>query len=221
MNFEEFIRTLSYKDKENYDRYSVLRGKQSYKIIYECLSKIDNNISYTDVNSFIRYDKKMKDILYIFLGSLEEYIKNYIFTNYDFKYRTGYDETPITFYNQLPDIEKKTVCDYEITELYKRYGLNFKDMVDLLKDHADEHPFDIDKLYMVKELRNDVMHHTPLLFNYKNESTVQITNERIMALIELLPSHYRECLCEDLNDITTKTMNNTKERFNDFVLKIF
>ena len=221
MNFEEFIRTLSYKDKENYDRYSVLRGKQSYKIIFECLSKFDNNISYTDVNSFIRYDKRMKDILYIFLGSLEEYIKNYIFTNYDFKYRTGYDETPITFYNQLPDIEKKTVCDYEITELYKRYGLNFKDMVDLLKDHAGEHPFDIDKLYMVKELRNDVMHHTPLLFNYKIESTVQVANERIMALIELLPGHYKKCLSEDLNDITTTTKENTRGRFTDLMLKYF
>ena len=221
MNFEEFIRILSYKDKENYDRYSILRGKQSYKIIYECLSKIDNNISYTDVNSFVRYDKKMKDILYIFLGSLEEYIKNYIFTNYDFKYRTGYDETPITFYNQLPDIEKKTVCDYEITELYKRYGLNFKDMVDLLRDHAGEHPFDIDKLYMVKELRNDVMHHTPLLFNYKSESTVQVANKRIMALIELLPGHYKKCLSEDLNDITTTTKENTRGRFTDLMLKYF
>jgi len=221
MNYEDFIKSLSTKERNNYERYSVLRGKQLYRIIYECLLKYSNNVSYTDVNSFVRYDKSMKNILYIFLGSLEEYIKNYIFTNFDFVNRTGYDETPINYYKDLPDIEKRTLCEYEITELYTRYGLNFKDMIDLLRNHVNEQPFDIDKLNVVRNLRNDVMHHTPLLFNYKMESTAEIANARISALIELLPHGLKKDLIRKLNNITKITMDNTKGLFNNLLLKYF
>lgn len=148
MSFNNLIDNLTCEEKNNFDYYSQIRGVQQYKIIYETLEKIaPGEITYKDVNSFVRYDKAIKDVLYKYLGTLEEYIKTYIFANYDFKKEAKLTKKEYIFFNQLQAlIEKKTVSLDEVSELYKRYRLNFKDMVDLLKEFEPNGKFVPDEL---------------------------------------------------------------------------
>lgn len=57
MPFQDFISSLSEKDKKNFEDYSKIREEQQYRIIYETLVKIDSNVSWNDVNSFVIFDK--------------------------------------------------------------------------------------------------------------------------------------------------------------------
>lgn len=222
MGFNEFIKNLNEDDRNNYDTYSIVRGKQQYKIIYNALSKYDEIIAYKDVNSFVRYDKAIKDVLYKYLGALEESIKVHIFSHYDFKNDISLKKDKYIFFNQIQGlIEPKKVSMDEISELYKRYELNFKDMVDLLVEFEPVGVFDTNKLYEIKELRNDVMHHTPLLFSVESESLLMQTTKRITYLIDMLPKFYKQFIAEDINDKTNHTKKNIKEKFYSLLLKEF
>ena len=64
----KFIR----ENKKNYDDYSKIRGAQQYRIIYETLVKINPNVTWNDVNSFVIFDKAIKDIL-LYSGAKTEY----------------------------------------------------------------------------------------------------------------------------------------------------
>lgn len=224
MTFNEFISKLNVNEKRNFDYYSQIRGVQQYKIIFETLSKIDSNITYNDVNSFIKYDKGIKDILYVYLGSLEEYIKVYIFSKYDFKNDVTHKKniSEYNFFSQIHAlIEPKNVPLDEITELYKMYALNFKDMVDLLKEKEPNGKFNTDDLYKIKDLRNDVMHHSPLLFNIDGTDKVRETEELIKILYNTLPLNYPKYLAKDLNKKTRKYKEKLNNKFYDLLLQLF
>ena len=84
MEFKEFIEKLNSDDKNTFEKYSKIRGVQQYRIIFEALSKVDTNIKFADVNSFVILDKAIKDVLFKYLGTLEEYIRNDILLRFDF-----------------------------------------------------------------------------------------------------------------------------------------
>ena len=220
MSFKNLIDNLTCEEKNNFDYYSQIRGVQQYKIIYETLEKIaPGEITYKDVNSFVRYDKAIKDVLYKYLGTLEEYIKTYIFANYDFKKEAKLTKKEYIFFNQLQAlIEKKTVSLDEVSELYKRYRLNFKDMVDLLKEFERNGKFVPDELYLIKDLRNNVMHHSPLLFNINGAEKVNETKKLITLLIKHLPLDYPKYIAEDINDKTKHIKNNINEKLYSVLL---
>ena len=62
MNFNEFITSLNEEDKKNYLQYSPIRGVQTYKIIFNELTKKNQDVTYGDVNAFVIYDKAIKDV---------------------------------------------------------------------------------------------------------------------------------------------------------------
>ena len=219
MSFNEFINKLNKKDRENFYRYSKIRGVQLYKIIYYSLNRISDNVSYQDVNSFIKYDKALKDVLYTYLGSLEEYIKVYIFANYDFEANVEHNKYSYLYFKDLPKTINVKNNDNEITELYKRSSLMFGGLIEFLDYHNDK-TFDIEKLKKVKFLRNDVMHHSPLIFDWNYNSKVDVVNDRIQSLIDILPKEYIG-LSIEINKLTTKTIGNIDACFKEFVLKEF
>ena len=190
MLFEEFIKGLNDKDRENYNKYSKIRGIQSYKIVFECLKQFDYDISYSDVNSLVIYDKAIKDVLYKYLGTLEEFIKNYIFMHFDFNNMDEVINKNYLYFKDLPKLKKVNNEKSEITELYKRYSLSFGDMISLLKEY-DKEAFKIKSLEKVRDLRNDVMHHLPLLFSANFDLKGKDASKLIQKLIDLLPSNYR------------------------------
>lgn len=219
MLYIDFISSLNDEDRENYNKFSKIRGTQQYKIIYETLLKIDSNITYKDVNSFIRYDKALKDVLFKYLGTLEEYIKNDILLNFDFSSDAIIKKEDYHFFDKLPKCIEKSQPKYEITEFYKRFALNFRDIVSFVREYCPN-KFDVNKLDDIVYLRNAVMHHSPLLFSYNFESTKDITMIRIKKLIELLPLDYPKYIISEINERTEKTTNNINNSFICLLLDI-
>ena len=220
MSFDDFIKNLSEEDKNNFEKYKDFRGVQYYKIIYTTLINKCDNVTYTDVNSFIRYDKALKDVLYTYLGTLEDYTKNYILCNFDFTKDAKLEKDYYVYFDKLPACEKKNVGFGEITELYKRYALVFDSMIQFLRKYSPD-KFDLKRLINIKDLRNDVMHHKPLLFDVNFDSKNDNINKKISSLIELLPESHRIGLKNALNDKTLKTKENIKEEYYDFLLEEF
>ena len=211
MSFQEFVSSLSENDKKNFEHYSKIRGAQQYYIIFNALSKIKDNPTYKDVNSFIIFDKAIKDILFTYLAALEESIRNDILLKFDFDSTENLKDKYSYFDNKFPKSKciRKNNVPYEITEFYKRYALNFGAMVLFIKEFMDNE-YDCDKLDIIVNLRNSVMHHSPLLFDFSCNSTSNKTLEQIKVLIEMLPDGYKKGLIDNLivpNNATKKNIN--------------
>ena len=219
MDFLTFIDNLSEEDKKNYEKYSKIRGCQQYRIIYETLAKIDSNVTYKDVNAFIRFDKAIKDVLFKYLGTLEEEIRNYILLNYDFDSTDNLKEKYVYFDNKFPksNCVKKSIKPYEITEFYRRFALNFGAMVLFIKEFKIE-KYDSSKLDIIVELRNNVMHHAPLLFNCDFESTTEETLKKINILLDLLSNDYKCGFMAELKEKNGATRGNILKRYYCFLL---
>ena len=219
MEFKEFISSLNDEEKKNYYDYSKIRGEQQYRIIYETLLKIDSNVTWNDVNAFVIFDKAIKDTLFKYLGTLEEMIRNDLIVRYDFAQDSNYTREEYHYFKQLPKCVMKTQQSDEITDFYKYFSLNFGDMVCFIKKYDIEtKKYDVQKLDTVRLLRNSVMHHSPLLFNYDFESTSKTTLDKINVLIELLPNRYKGETGGIINALQ-KSNNKTKESISKAYLK--
>lgn len=128
MEFKEFIENLNSEDKSIFKKYSKIRGVQQYKIIFEALNKVDSNVKFADVNSFIILDKAIKDVLFKYLGTLEEFIRNDILLRFDFDPEAELKITEYHYFKGLPKCIRKTNPADEITEFYKKFALNFGDL---------------------------------------------------------------------------------------------
>lgn len=219
MAFIDFINSLSEENKNNYNKYSKIRGAQQYRIIYETLYKINTNVTYKDVNSFIICDKAIKDVLFTYLGTLEEAIRNDILSKFDFESADGLKNKYKYFDNKFPKTKciRKNVVPYEVTEFYKRFALNFGGMVLFIKEFMKDE-YDCKKLDTIVELRNNVMHHSPLLFNCNFESTAINTMAGIQTLVDMLPASYRTSLITKLKVPNESTKKNIASYYYDLLL---
>ncbi len=219
MEFESFIKELSEEDLKNFNQYKDIRGIQTYRIIFEALNKKNDTIRYKDVNSLVIYDKALKDVLYTYLGTLEDYIKNHILTNFDFSSNEDLDKDRYKHIKGLPKCEKRLVYLGEITELYKRYALLFSDMIEFLKEY-DKEFCNLDDLENVKSLRNLVMHHLPLLFDTNFDSLKLSTLTEVISLINLLPESYKKGIRDNIFSITKGTKENLNEIYHEYLLEV-
>ena len=220
MTYYEFISSLTNENKKNYDDYSKIRGAQQYRIIYETLVKINPNVTWNDVNSFVIFDKAIKDILFKYLGTYEEYLRNDLIIRYDFSPDSDYEKKEYHYFNRLPKCVPVKQQPAEITDFYKYFALNFGDMVNFIKEYdRNQKDYDekIKKLGMIVELRNSVMHHSPLLFDYNFDSTVEDTMDKINVLIDLLPDRYKSGekggIINNLKHINKKTKENISKAY--------
>ena len=217
MEFKEFIEKLNNDDKSTFEKYSKIRGVQQYRIIFEALNRVESNVKFADVNSFVILDKAIKDVLFKYLGTLEEYIRNDILLRFDFDPEAELKKPEYHYFKGLPKCIRKTNPADEITDFYKRFSLNFGDLVSFIKDY-DSQTYDTSKLDIIINLRNSVMHHSPLLFDYNFESTVDETLKGINALVEMLPSDYKDGCITNLKVPNKKTQDNIASAYYKFLL---
>ena len=217
MTFKEFIDNLSIDEKKIFEKYSKIRGVQQYRMIFEALNKVDSNVKFSDVNSFIILDKAIKDVLFKYLGALEEFIRNDILLRFDFDPEVELKKTEYHYFKRFPKCIKKNNPADEITDFYKMFALNFGDLVSFIKEY-DSQTYDIDKLDKIVVLRNSVMHHSPLLFDYSFNSTVDITLKGIGALVEMLPYDYKEGFIRNIKMLNQKTKDNISSVYYKFLL---
>lgn len=217
MEFKEFIEKLNSDDKSTFEKYSKIRGVQQYRIIFEALNKVDSNVKFADVNSFVILDKAIKDVLFKYLGTLEEFIRNDILLRFDFDQEVELKKPEYHYFKGLPKCIRKSNPADEITDFYKRFSLNFGDLVSFIKDY-DSQTYNTSKLDIIISLRNSVMHHSPLLFDYKFKSTVDETLKGINALVEMLPSDYKDGCIKNLKVPNKKTQDNIASAYYEFLL---
>lgn len=217
MEFKEFIEKLNNDNKRTFEKYSKIRGVQQYRIIFETLNEVDSNVKFSDVNSFIILDKAIKDVLFKYLGTLEEYIRNDILLRFDFDPDVELKKTEYHYFKGLPKCVIKNNPVDEITNFYKMFALNFGDLVSFVKEY-DSHNYDTDKLDTIITLRNRVMHHSPLLFDFNFESTVKKTLKGIDALVDMLPTDYKDGCLNNLKVLNKKTKDNIASAYYKFLL---
>ena len=134
----------------------------------------------------------MRDTLYIYLATVEEQLRVLLLDNFDLK-----PNTPK--FKQRPSTQ--TLCDalvpkqyLESSELYFKLKADFKVLMETcVAKKVVSISYDV--MSLVKELRNDVMHHHLLIFggahNLKEAKDNFAAFERkIEALITLLPIEY-------------------------------
>ena len=62
------------------------------------------------------------------------------------------------------------------------------------------------------------MHHSLLLFDFNFESTANKTLKGIEALIEMLPSNYKDGCLKTLKELNQKTKDNISHVYYEFLL---
>ena len=192
-------------EKEDFKKYKKLKGVYLHKQIYDILLEANGGetVTYAELSSIIRYDKNLRDTLYIYLATIEEQLRVLLLNNFDLK-----PNTPK--FKQRPSAE--TLCDAlvpkqysESSELYFKLKVDFKVLMEtcVAKSVASISDY---VMSLVKELRNDVMHHHLLIFggahNLKEAKDNFAAFERkIDALITLLPTEYTRGFQDDITKL--------------------
>ena len=88
MTKEQFLSKVIFNSVEERDDalfYIKVKGLYLHVEIYEYLLKENNNqaITWKQISDELRLDKGLRDTLYIFLATLEEYIRAYISNKYE------------------------------------------------------------------------------------------------------------------------------------------
>lgn len=203
MTKEEFLSKVQFEnDEEREDAlfYINVKGLYLHNSIYNRLLKENNNASITwkQISNELRTDKHLRDVLYIYLATLEEYIRAYISN----KYENGLDQV---FWingkekrNKIKDNIDKGVALFAVLENCD-FGTLIKQVMNLPTIDREELFGSVgtdENLTAVKELRNCVEHHRYLkVCSFKecmveNDRSNSLENN-IQNLIQLLPKEYR------------------------------
>ena len=189
-----------YKDAEFYLR---VKGVAFHHKIMTHLGVDFNDdksiIEWSKVSSLLRYDKKLRDKIYIYIATLEEYIRAYL--------SNKYEDDPIQPFWQhgrppRSKVKSRIVDGESVSEVLQ--SIDFGDLLNQIKNISAE---DISEMFdctidinsnldAVRELRNAVSHHA-FLINYKFKSCLVdgVSNtsleHNIKNLRQLLPKEYR------------------------------
>ena len=179
--------------------YLKSRGLYLYRQVYDALSKWNggvDEITYKQFSSLIRYDKSLRDKLYIYLAAAEEYLRNIIFEELEI------DILPTNTTNETLNpndlrIKAKGEQGKDSKLYYYSYTKHFDFglIVHIFEkfDLAQEYGINQSDLTSVRVLRNKVMHHNMLLLSCFTEQSdienaIAEVESGIEALYRLLPT---------------------------------
>ena len=204
-------------EKSTFEKYVKLKGKFLHKQIYDILLQANDNssVSYYELSSFIRYDKNLRDKLYIYLATCEEYLRTLILERYDVK--EGTKKFAGHCIRRLED-ELITKTDDDNSNLFYLLEPDFSALMDACNKFGLTNISDVKS---IKELRNSAMHHSLILFGhahnlkeaYENFSVVE---RQLNALKDVLPEEYQSGFLSGL-----QLLNGTSKKYLDrFYLEI-
>ncbi|MBR2160156.1 MAG: hypothetical protein IJ938_02450 [Clostridia bacterium] len=180
-------------EKHEYKKYLYLKGEYLHKQVYDILlEKNKEPVSYQELSSLIRYDKNLRDTLYIYLATCEEYLRALLLKHYDV------EETCHKFkqhdYNLLMQaLQEKN--DFSQSNLYFKLNVDFSVLLQICQE---KNLIDITSstIEAIKTLRNHTMHHALLILGqaqnlkeaYDNFNALE---KQLNALLSLLPQEYQ------------------------------
>ena len=165
-------------ERVKFEKYVKIRGKFVFKQIYDYLLNFDKEkVDYTDISSCIRYDKNMRDTLYIYLATFEEYLRTQLFDRYEIK------ESCATNGKERNDIKKMAENMYECTDnqssvLYKMFNLDLGKTISLVTELKMFGTTRIEEFDSIRILRNKVMHHNLLVLG--NAETIECVEKGVV-----------------------------------------
>lgn len=191
--------TFEKDEKQLFNMYLKSRGLYLYKQVYDAL---DNwlpetaEIKYRQFSNLIRYDKGLRDKLYIYLAAAEEYLRNIIFDEIEIDNRPK----DTTDYNvNINNLRKKTVADSDSeSNLYycsysKKFDFGFIEKIFEKFNLAEKYGLNQLDIIETRKLRNKVMHHNMILLScftdrQNIEKEINSTEIGIESLYRILPT---------------------------------
>lgn len=192
-------------EKETFKKYLPLKGKFLHKQIYDILKEANGGqVTYYELSSVLRYDKNLRDTLYIYLATAEEYLKALLLDKFDSdenlpKYIFGKYKVD-NFKNNLYEINQA-----ENSKIYYKLNIDFAALLDIC---IEKKLIAIDSSYVdrLNDLRNHTMHHSMLLFGQAHDlkeakNNFRALERQLAALLLILPEDYREGFKASINKL--------------------
>ena len=193
-------------ERAKFEKYLKIRGKFVIKQIYDYLLNFDKEkVNYKDLSTCIRYDKNMRDTLYIYLATFEEYLRTQLFDRYEII------ESFTSNRKERNDIKKMAEnmyesIDNESSALFKMFNLDLGETISLVKELKMFGTEKIAEFDSIRVLRNKVMHHNLLVLgNTESLECVEKNKDKmkkgIIALANNLPDDYGQNFIGAINDL--------------------
>lgn len=185
--------------KKNYEKYSRIRGQQLYLFIGKYFFEINNErINYCYVRDLIRYDKRLKDKLYIYLGTFEDWLKTLIYQQTNYSIDSGFYKSDEINHSSFMEINRiKPKISYDLSKLIKIIENNKIQGLEIISDFN-----------AIRVFRNKVMHHNFLLLKYNDENEIESRTdwlkENLLLLKKYLPKDYQTGFLKDINNCKNK-----------------
>ena len=207
-------------EKTEFAKYIHLKGECLHKQVYDILSEANNgSVTYYELSSLIRYDKNLRDKLYIYFATAEEYLKAQLTDRYDANVSSKYIHYPNEIKNLLNNLKARSLDTPSI--LYYKLNIDFEA---LLQVCYEKNIIEIDNVQkqQLNKLRNHTMHHSMLLFgqahNLKEaKDNFKSLEKQLNAFVKLLPEEYRQGFLSDINKLNGR---NEQKYLNKFYLEI-
>ena len=191
----EKLTFASQEERDNFEKYKKLKGLYLHKQVYDILLEANggDNVAYRELSSIIRYDKNLRDTLYIYLATAEEYLRALLCEKYDVKESCKqfkghcFNELKKTLFEKIEGVTEKS-------NLYLKLEPDFHDLMRICVEMQCLTISD-DTIKHAQNLRNHVMHHAVLIVGKATKYTeflehLKNIETRICALKEILPKEY-------------------------------
>ena len=193
------------KECEEFAFYLSQRGLYLYKQVYDILSEDRIEITYQEFSSIIRYDKALRYKIYEYLSLFEEHWRNRLLTEYDVPSPNGGP------YKQHRGDISQDLCpneDKSYSNLFYRLELDLGKLIELCIEKSLTNISSND-LKRIKQLRNQTMHHTMLLFGHARNKQEILTHcdkieKQINTLYNNLPQQYKQGFITAINQLNGK-----------------
>lgn len=208
----EKLKFANEDEEKDFKKQVVIKGRFLFKQIYDYLIWLDKtSVHYSDLNTCIRYDKHLRDELYVYLATFEEYLRAQIFDKYDIESGFLWNKKKDSLITQMAKNMFKCK-DMESSVLYKKFGLDLGETIALVKklNMFDDQKFN--EFEKIRVLRNRVMHHNLLVLG-KSQTLKQMEKnkikikEAIIALADNLPDGYKINFIKTINDLICNFAN--------------
>lgn len=203
------------EEKAEFEKYKRLKGIDLYFQIYNLLTGHRDCVSYYEFSSYIRYDKNLRDKLYIYMATLEEFLRAQLLEKFDVnieKKRCGH------IFNDLNNglIPKGN----EHSKLYYGFQPDFGDLMHICETKGI-YIIDSNDQKSIKQLRNETMHHALIMFgSIKTEKDLGqhfvVLEKRLNAFSQALPKEYKIGFLSDI----IKLNGTNKKYLNKYYLEV-
>lgn len=207
------------EEKADFEKYRQLKGDDLYFQIFRILSEKTPKVKYVTVRAYVRYDKNLRDMLYIYLATLEEYCKARLLHSFDVCVPKKYQGH---CYKEL--MKNLVPRENERSTLYYGFQPDFGDLMHICSE-KEVYKIKSSDQKAIKTLRNQTMHHALILFgNSKTEEDLpehfNTLEKQLNALVNALPQEYRKGFLADIIRLNENSVHDTKH-LSKFGLEVY